>query len=376
MFISPVSDDAIDEALNKVRIKFAMKPHIAISGFGKAGKSSLFNAIYGAKIAKVSMRTDETTETQTKEKFGIDFTDTPGIGTAKFSLEKIKEMGVFDKQHVVIHVLNGAAAISNDDELLHELIENSIAKRVTVINKVDVLDSNEQTEYSESVNEKLGLFGKDFLFISAKKGIGIPKLINHITDILPDAMKDAFVAQQNADLKIKENRVRGVIYSKSSICAAAAAVPVPIADIFVLTPIQIAMISTIGCFHGVEMSKERAIELILTLGAGVGLREAARQLIKLIPGYGQVVSASIAFAGTVALGEAANIWFKNKMSIDAEELKEIFAISAENARIEYGNYSENKNKMITKLNYLKEKFESGDISKEGYESQIINLDME
>lgn len=54
-----------------------------IAGFGKAGKSSLFNAIYGENVAKVSMHTDETDKAQTQERFGIDFTDMPGIGIGK-----------------------------------------------------------------------------------------------------------------------------------------------------------------------------------------------------------------------------------------------------------------------------------------------------
>ncbi len=77
----------------KITQKFANKSKAAIAGFGKAGKSSLFNAIYGENVAKASMQTVETTEAQTQERFGIDFTDTPGIGTERifndFSLVRI-----------------------------------------------------------------------------------------------------------------------------------------------------------------------------------------------------------------------------------------------------------------------------------------------
>ncbi|GAK50298.1 GTP-binding protein engA [Candidatus Moduliflexus flocculans] len=154
LFATPISDNMIEEITNNVRRQFSMKPQIAIAGFGKAGKSSLFNSIYGENVAKVSMRTDETTEMQSREKFGIDFTDTPGIGTAKFSFEKVKQMGVFDRQHIVIHVLNGASAISEQDEHLHELITQSSTKRVTVVNKVDILDLSEQEEYAQRKYER------------------------------------------------------------------------------------------------------------------------------------------------------------------------------------------------------------------------------
>ena len=53
------------------------------------------------------------------------------------------------------------------------------------------------------------------------------------------------------------------------------------------------------------------------MGAGVGLREAARQLVKLVPGYGLVVSAGIAFAGTVALGERRTSGSR-RMKVDAK----------------------------------------------------------
>lgn len=374
MLPSPLSDDSIDDIFEQVRKRFEMKPKIAIAGFGKAGKSSLFNAIYGDTVAKVSMRTDETTETFSCERFGIDFTDTPGIGTGKFSLDKVRQMGVFNRQNVVIHVLNGASAITEEDELLHELIEQSSARRLTVVNKVDILDEDEQHEYAVSMREKLGLLPKDFLFVSAKRKIGISELIQSISAILPDAMRDAFIAQQHADLAMKEARIRAVIYSKALICGATAAVPIPVADILVITPIQVALIVTIGFFYGVDVSKERALELIVTLGAGVGLREAARQLVKLIPGYGQVVSASVAFAGTVALGEAANLWFKQKMRIDAEELQIVFQRTAERARLEYEEYTQHQKALEGQVAKLRKQRENGTITQEEFERRLAELD--
>ncbi len=59
MFPPPVSEESLEEIMFKIKQKFSTKPKIAIAGFGKAGKSSLFNAIYGENVAKVSMRTDE-----------------------------------------------------------------------------------------------------------------------------------------------------------------------------------------------------------------------------------------------------------------------------------------------------------------------------
>jgi uncharacterized protein (DUF697 family) len=173
------------------------------------------------------------------------------------------------------------------------------------------------------------------MMVSAKRGTGITELVERIAELLPAALQDSFIAQQSADSALKEKRIRALIYSKAGICAAVALAPIPIADIIVLTPIQMAMVATIGHFHGVEVTPERATELMGVMGAGVGFREAARQLVKLVPGYGMAVSASIAFAGTVALGEAANVWFKRRMKVDAAELRALFVRSASKAKVEF-----------------------------------------
>jgi GTP-binding protein Era len=335
MVRNPLPIDGIDEIVAHVKKRFAEKPKVAFAGFGNSGKSSLLNAIYGAEVARVSMRTDETQSPQTAEKFGIDFTDTPGVGTSKFSLDSVLDTGILTGQHIIIHVLNGAAAVTAEDEKLQRAIRGSMSRSITVVNKVDLLDDKEQNEFRESVFDKLGLRESDIMLVSAKRGTGIPELVGRIAELLPTAVQDAFVAQQTADAALKEKRIRALIYSKAGVCAAIALAPIPIADILVLTPIQMAMVATIGYFHGIEVTPERATELMGVMGAGVGFREAARQLVKLVPGWGMAVSGSVAFAGTVALGEAANVWFKRRMKVDAQDLKELFVRSASKAKEDY-----------------------------------------
>ncbi|MGI5864512.1 MAG: GTPase [Myxococcales bacterium] len=373
MLQTTLDDSALEEILASVRRRFSLKPKVAIAGFGKAGKSTLFNAIYGEAVAAVSMKTDQTTEARTLERFGIDFTDTPGIGTSRFSFEQVAESGVFDGQHVVIHVLNGTSAISAEDERLHDAIERSQARRITVINKADLLEERERGEYAESVRERLGI--ETVLFVSAKRGEGLSALVERIAELLPEAMQDAFIGQQIANLQLKERRVRALVYAKAALSAGVALAPLPGADILFITPIQLAMVAAIGHFHGVEVDRTRAVELIATLGAGVGFRESARQLIKLVPGYGSVVSAGIAFAGTVALGEAANAWFKSRMKLDPAVVREVFKDTAERARREYAERGGAGNSsLVRKAERLRARFEAGELSREELERQLATAE--
>ncbi|MCU0693912.1 MAG: 50S ribosome-binding GTPase [Polyangiaceae bacterium] len=374
MVDNPLTDDALEEIVSRARKKFAMKPKVAIAGFGKAGKSSLFNAIYGEQLARVSMKTDETTAVQTAERFGVDFTDTPGIGTGAFSFEKVLELAVLDAQHVVIHVLNGTAAISADDARLHDAIDRSTAKRLTVVNKADLLDARERSEVAHSIEEQLGLGPDDVLFISAKHGIHVARLVEKIADVLPEAMRDAFVAQQKATLALKERRVRALTLSKAGVCAAIAAAPIPVPDIFVITPIQLAMVTAIGYFHGVEVGRERALELMTTLGAGVGLREGARQLLRLVPGYGSAISAAVAFAGTVALGEAANLWFKSRMNMSQEQLRREFGRAAKRAHDEFAAYDARNARLQERVRELEAQCNAGTLSTDEFALAVAQLE--
>src|SRR5262249_475437 len=154
--------------------------------------------IYGSEVARVSMKTDETEGPQVAERFGIDFTDTPGIGTGKFSLENVLEQGTLAKQHVVVHVLNGASAISAEDVRLRRALLGGGSRSITVVNKVDLLDVAEQTQFLESVRSKLGLEPGDVVLVSAKRGTGVPELVRRIADLLPSAMQDTFIGQQRA----------------------------------------------------------------------------------------------------------------------------------------------------------------------------------
>jgi uncharacterized protein (DUF697 family) len=91
---------------------------------------------------------------------------------------------------------------------------------------------------------------------------------------------------------------------KNGIFAAAAFVPG--ADLPVLALNQVRMLLRIEQAYGLDADpRERAPELVATVGAGLGLRAVARQLLGVVPVAGWAVKGAVAYAGTRALGEAA-----------------------------------------------------------------------
>jgi len=104
-----------------------------------------------------------------------------------------------------------------------------------------------------------------------------------------------------------------LIKSTSAICTAIGAQPIPLADLPVLTTLQLVMVSGIMYLSGRERSLRAATEFVGALGANVGagmlLREGARALLKFFPGWGNVVCGMVAGAGTYAIGHAASAYF-------------------------------------------------------------------
>jgi len=88
------------------------------------------------------------------------------------------------------------------------------------------------------------------------------------------------------------------------------AIPVPGADLPVMTANQGRMVLNIASVHGEEITLDRARELLGVLGAGLGFRALGRQVVKIVPFGGWAVSGAIGYAGTLAIGRAAVLYFE------------------------------------------------------------------
>jgi uncharacterized protein (DUF697 family) len=110
-----------------------------------------------------------------------------------------------------------------------------------------------------------------------------------------------------------------LVKSTSAISAAIGAQPIPLADLPILTTLQLVMVSGIMHIAGRDRSLRAATEFAAALGVNVGagmiLREGARAVLKFFPGWGNVVCGMVAGAGTYALGRAAIVYFLEGVSL-------------------------------------------------------------
>jgi uncharacterized protein (DUF697 family) len=90
-----------------------------------------------------------------------------------------------------------------------------------------------------------------------------------------------------------------------------AAVFIPGADLPVMTLNQIRMVLRLAGAYGEELDRERAVDILGVVGAGLGFRTVARQLVGVVPVAGWAVKGAIGYAGTKALGAAAIRYFES-----------------------------------------------------------------
>lgn len=111
------------------------------------------------------------------------------------------------------------------------------------------------------------------------------------------------------------------------------ALPIPGADMPVMTANQARMVLNLAAAYGEELSMERARELIGVLAAGFGLRALSRQVVKLVPVGGWAAAAAIGYAGTVAMGRSTMLYFeRGGQKVGAEEMEGIKNRAAEEAK--------------------------------------------
>jgi uncharacterized protein (DUF697 family) len=101
----------------------------------------------------------------------------------------------------------------------------------------------------------------------------------------------------------------------------ATAVWIPGADMPALSAVQMRMVLAIGVCYGEEIGADRAAELLGLLGAGFGLRTAARELLDVVPVAGWLLKGGVAYSGTRALGRAAVEYFEHGAVADVSKLR-------------------------------------------------------
>lgn len=154
--------------------------------------------------------------------------------------------------------------------------------------------------------------------IGDKESSETRRLMSLLAAELPNQAKIEMI-RISRDRQAQLHVAQMLVKSTTAICAAIGAQPIPLADMPILTALQVLMVSGIMYVSGRERSLRAATEFMTALGANVGvgmlLREGTRAMLKFFPGWGNVVCGMVAGAGTYAIGRAATAYFLEGASL-------------------------------------------------------------
>jgi len=354
----------------------ARPARLAIVGRRGTGKSSVVNSFFGELKAEVGDYKSQTGAGKwylfENDLGGIDILDTRGLGEAhkpdeatetKSPLQEVKQ-SIKEKCPDVILFLCKAkevgARLDEDLEQLLELKKAVIANHhydvpiVGIVTQVDELapvsvstppfaDDKKQQNIKatvdllqEKITEVITIPVKviptcsyveydDDGTIDYDRRWNIDVLLDYLMKELPEEAQ-VILAKLSKVKSVQKTLARNVGRSITGVTGIVAATPVPIADMPIITGLQLSMIGTIAMIGGEKLNRKTMTKFLgamgVNLGVGFALRGISRQLAKIFPGAGSVISAGIASAGTYALCEAAIAYFIDRKS--TEEAKEIF----------------------------------------------------
>jgi uncharacterized protein (DUF697 family) len=151
----------------------------------------------------------------------------------------------------------------------------------------------------------------------AEPNYGGPQLRDVLLDQLPSALGQTLRTLDVATRELQDlyaQQAMPHILGYSLMAATAGAVPIPFVDLILLSSIQTRMVYHLAELYGQPMTGKRFIEIAASLGLGMLVRQAGRELLKLVPFVGPVVGSvaagALAGASTFALGKAFCYYYR------------------------------------------------------------------
>lgn len=162
---------------------------VNIFGRPNAGKSTLFNALMGEKLAIVSHKVQTTRHRikgiMTEKEYQLVFSDTPGIIDPKYKLhEKMMEAvkNALEDADVALLLVDVKENLKEADQIFTAL--NLKVPAIVALNKIDLVSE-------ATIKEAMDFFAarpycKKVISISALSGINKKKLINGLLEFIPE----------------------------------------------------------------------------------------------------------------------------------------------------------------------------------------------
>jgi GTPase len=186
---------------------------VALIGAPNAGKSTLLNALVGAKISIVTPKVQTTRALirgiAIEGTAQLIFVDTPGIFAPRRRLDRAmvgSAWGSTQDAEIVALLIDSHKGIQDDEEAILRGLADIRAPKVLVLNKVDLVDKPKLLALAQSLNERSS-FAATFM-VAARSGDGVADLKHFFAAHVPpgpwlypeDQISDAPMRQLAAEI--------------------------------------------------------------------------------------------------------------------------------------------------------------------------------
>jgi uncharacterized protein (DUF697 family)/predicted GTPase len=341
LFSSKARDEQLHQHLERLRQRLPV-PLFWLFGKTQSGKTSIIKYLTGAEAAEIGhgfrpcTRFSRLYEFPTAEAPLLTFLDTRGLDEAGY--DPAEDLERFNAQAHVVIVTVKALDHAQENVLKHLKTVRQAQPARPVILALTCLheaypqqphplpypygSEREHTAVPEDLRRSLTEQRQRFAELTdqvvpidltppeegfTEPNYGGDQLKQALLDALPGAYRQTLTTLDEATSELKDiyaHHAIPIILSYSSLAATAGAIPIPWVDLVILPGIKTQMIHHLARFYGQPLDGPRFMELAGTLGVGMLVRQAVREVAKLIPVVGSVAGGALAGASTFALGKA------------------------------------------------------------------------
>jgi GTP-binding protein len=189
---------------------------VAIMGRPNVGKSTLFNRLVGedrSVVHDLPGTTRDAIDTVIETDMGaLRLVDTAGMrrrareGDPQEYFSLVRSLRALDRSDVALLVLDATEGVTHQDQRLAERIDASGSPAVLLLNKWDLLGTDERLNVGEEIGEKLAFLGyAPVLRISAKTGLGVHRLLPVIDEAIAAYHRRIPTSRLNEALKAAQS---------------------------------------------------------------------------------------------------------------------------------------------------------------------------
>lgn len=350
--------------------------NVLVIGNSGVGKSTLINAVLGEEVAQTGWGTKGTTEELAiyeSDKIPFRIIDTIGFeptffkehqainAVKKWSKDTTKESNEDNKINVIWFCIEGTKSKLFPKDIKDLSRATSMWKTVPVIvvitksysipereNNIKMVKDAfaEQKRYSKNLRKIIPVVASIYPLndIAFAPPEGIAELIDSTNELMPEGIK---AAEKDLSTFIL-NRKRALAHSIVGVSTAAAvtvgAVPVPVADAFILTPIEIVQINALAQLYEINKGEDakQFLNSIVEVGTVSMAAKTAISALKAIPGINlaaSVINAIIAGSIVAAIGEGSiyafeKVYLGEKSVADLDWVKKVMEAKLSSVLIE------------------------------------------